>query len=116
MNHPARSLCALILATTAWPTMAADFYWNCTTPAGIEYADANKCDKGDAGVKVMRGEPPACKPMPAYCASFDYGVIESTARAQAIEQFMRRKECAFLARSPATCVAQDRTTQPTLPK
>ncbi len=98
--------------------MAKDFYWNCTAADGIKYADANQCDKGDTGVRVMKGglaadgqggNPAAgsvtvarnaCQAVPAYCALPDYGVADATARTQAITHFMRQKECAFLQRFP----------------
>lgn len=122
---------ALLLCTPTWPAFAAaDFFWNCTTPDGIKYADASKCDKGDTAVKVMKvnntpaasvqtspvltaagadGEQPVgintgvCPTNPAFCKRPDYGVTEGTARTQAIQQFMRAKECDFMQRFPQRC-------------
>lgn len=122
---------ALLLCTPAWPTFAAaDFFWNCTTPDGIKYADASKCDKGDTAVKVMKGnnhpaasvqtarvqaadgadgEQPlgintgVCPTNPAYCTQPNYGVTGGSARTQAIQQFMREKECDFMQRFPQRC-------------
>ncbi len=110
---------ALLLSATAWPAFAAaDFFWNCTTPDGIKYADASKCDKGDAAVKVMKGNKPAanddgerpvglntgvCPANPAYCTQANYGVTEGSPRTQAILQFMRGKECDFMKRFPERC-------------
>ena len=113
-----RLICALIFACVTGAAAAKDFYWNCTTADGIKYADANQCDKGDTGVRVMRaglgagatGANPAdgtvsitrnaCQAVPAYCAQADYGVVNAATRMQAITHFMRQKECAFLQRFP----------------
>ena len=122
---------ALLLCAPTWPAFAAaDFFWNCTTPDGIKYADASKCDKGDTAVKMMKGnnhpaasvqtarvqaatsadgEQPlgintgVCPTNPAYCTRSDYGVSEGSARTQAIQQFMRAKECDFMQRFPQRC-------------
>lgn len=122
---------ALLLCAPAWPAFAAaDFFWNCTTPDGIKYADASQCDKGDTAVKVMKGNhnPAAsaqttqvqaaasadvqlpqgmntgvCPSNPAYCTRPDYGVTGGSPRTQAIQQFMRAKECEFMQRFPQRC-------------
>jgi len=129
MGFNQRLVCALFLAAIAGPAAAKDFYWNCTTADGIKYADANQCDKGDTGVRVMKtglpgddqgGNPAAgslavtrnaCQSVPAYCAQPDYGVADATTRTQAIAHFMRQKECAFLQRFPPpshpSCVRPD---------
>lgn len=122
---------ALLLLTTAWPAFAAaDYFWNCTTPDGIKYADASRCDKGDTAVKVMKGKNTAasaqtpmvqasasddgerpvglntgvCPADPAYCTRPNYGATEGSPRSQAIQQFMRAKECDFMQRFPGRCV------------
>ena len=118
MGFHQRLVCALCFAALAGAAAAKDFYWNCTTADGIKYADANQCDKGDTGVRVMRaglaadatGANPAagavavtrsaCQVVPAYCAQPDYGVADAATRTQAITHFMRQKECAFLQRFP----------------
>lgn len=131
MNLSRSSALALLLmcAAAAPAFAAADFFWNCTTPDGIKYADASKCDKGDTAVKVSKtqssaptassalvrsaaqdeGERPvgmhtgACPTNPAYCTLPNYGVTEGTPRAQAIQQFMRTRECDFMQRFPQRC-------------
>lgn len=118
MGFHQRLVCALCLAAIAGAATAKDFYWNCTTADGIKYADANQCDKGDTGVRIMRavlaadgtGANPAggtvavtrnaCQTVPPYCAQPDYGVANASTRTQAISHFMRQKECAFLQRFP----------------
>lgn len=122
---------ALLLGATTWPAFSAtDFFWNCTTPDGIKYADATRCDKGDTAVKVMKGNNPGasaqttlvqaaagddgergigintgvCPANLAYCKRPDYGVTEGSPRTQAIQQFMRAKECDFMQRFPQRCV------------
>ena len=127
----ARLVFALLLFVTTWPAFAAaDFFWNCTTPYGIKYADATKCDKGDTAVKVMKDIKPAasaqtsfvqvaarddgerpvamntgvCPANLAYCKRPDYGVTEGSPRTQAIQQFMRARECDFMQRFPQRCV------------
>lgn len=131
MNLALRLASTLLLTATTWPAFAAaDFFWNCTTPDGIKYADASKCDKGDTSVKVMKGKKSAaltqtvlvqatagddvespmrlntgvCPTNPAYCKRPDYGVTEGLPRTQAIQQFMREKECDFMQRYPGRCV------------
>ncbi len=131
MNLAHRVAFALVLTSTAWPAFAAaDHFWNCTTPDGIKYADASKCDKGDTAVKVMKGNNPGasaqttltqaaageegerpvglntgvCPSNPAYCTRPNYGVTEGSPRTQAIQQFMREKECDFMKRFPQRCV------------
>ena len=127
MNFARRAALALVIAAAAWPAFAADYFWNCTTPDGIKYADASKCDKGDAAVKVMKGgnatsaQPPlvqaspseekleglnpgVCPTNPGYCTLPDYGVTDASPRAQAISQFMRKKECGFMRKFPERCV------------
>ncbi len=131
MNLALRLAFTLLLSAITWPAFAAtDFFWNCTTPGGIKYADASKCDKGDTAVKVMKGtKSPAsaqtsfvqvaagddgerpmgintgvCPTNPAYCKRPDYGVTEGSLRTQAIQQFMREKECNFMQRFPERCV------------
>lgn len=122
-----RFACTLLLAAIAWPTSAKDFYWNCTTAAGTQYADATQCDKGDTGIQVMKGRPSvqekpttrssapapattaqtlptACQAVPAYCDRPDFGVVDASERAQTITQFMRRKECEFFWKFPPRCV------------
>ncbi len=55
-----RVLFSLVCLMAAWPAVAADFYWSCTTPVGTRYADATQCDKGDTAIKVMKdGAAPA---------------------------------------------------------
>lgn len=126
MNLARRVAFALILTSTAWPALAADYFWNCTTPDGIKYADATQCDKGDTAVKVMKGgqaapapTPPVqaartettpdelnhgvCPSNPADCTRPNYGVADTSPRAQAITQFLRKKECEFLLRFPERC-------------
>lgn len=130
MNLAARCIAlALSLATTAGPALAAsDYFWNCTTPEGIKYADATQCDKGDTAVKVIKGSPaaPAPAPMvqlaqqaepqpealntggvcpsnPSDCGRPNYGVAEGSARTHAIALFMRKKQCEFLKRFPERC-------------
>ena len=118
----------LVLATTAWPAFAAtDYFWNCTTPDGIKYADASQCDKGDTAVKVTKGRPAAsaqtpmvqsaeqteprpdglnagvCPANPNYCTRPNFGVTEGSPRTQAIAQFMRKRECEFMKRFPERC-------------
>ena len=119
---------ALVLACAAWPALAStDHFWNCTTPNGIKYADASRCDKGDAAVKVMKGKHSGstqtalvqatqaeermeglntgvCPMNPGYCTRPNYGVTEGSPRAQAITQFMRRRECEFMRRFPERCI------------
>lgn len=96
MTIARRAAFALILVTTTWPAFAADYFWNCTTPDGIKYADASKCDKGDSAVKVLKGSnassaqtsmvqatqdgerieglnPGACPTNPGYCTQPNYG-------------------------------------------
>ena len=119
MGFHQRVVCVLFLAAIGGAASAKDFYWNCTTADGLKYADASQCDKGDAGVKVVKGtlptranDPlaapaPGCPAVPAYCAQPDYGVADTSARAQAITHFMRQKECAFLLRFPQRCVRPD---------
>jgi hypothetical protein len=128
MKIARRAAIALLLLTAAWPSVAADYFWNCTTPDGIKYADASKCDKGDSAVKVMKSdhsttaqsamvpassdnETPngthtagACPADPAYCKRPQYGVTEGSPRTQAIMQFMRERECDFMQRFPARCI------------
>jgi hypothetical protein len=122
MNLARQIAFTLMLATTAWPTFAAtDHFWNCTTPDGIKYADASRCDKGDTAVKVMKGSDAAtartpheekleslntgvCPANPGYCTRPNYGVTEGSPRAQAIAQFMRKRECDFMNRFPGRCV------------
>ena len=122
MGFNQRLVCALFFAAIAGSAAAKDFYWNCTTADGIKYADATQCDKGDAGVRVMKaglpaddkgGKPAAgsvgvtrngCQTVPAYCAQPDYGVANTATRTQAITHFMRQKECAFLLRFPPRCL------------
>ena len=128
MNLARQIVLALLLAAATWPAVAAtDFFWNCTTPVGIKYADASKCDKGDTAVKVMKGRnaasaqarmvqatqddermeglnPGACPTNPGYCTRADYGVSQGSPRAQAIAQFMRKRECDFMHRFPQRCV------------
>ena len=121
---------ALLLGATTWPAFAAaDFFWNCATPDGIKYADASKCDKGDTAVKMMKGNNPGasaqtgfvqaaagdggerpvgintgvCPTNPDYCTRSNYGVTEGSPRSQAIQQFMREKECDFAKRFPQRC-------------
>lgn len=118
---------ALVLANAAWPALAStDHFWNCTTPNGIKYADASRCDKGDAAVKVMKGNHSGstqtalvqatqadekmegmntgvCPLNPDYCTRPNYGVTEGSPRALAITQFMRRRECDFMRRFPERC-------------
>ncbi|MES2582071.1 MAG: hypothetical protein V4627_05095 [Pseudomonadota bacterium] len=130
MNLTRHAALALLLSSLAWPAFAAtDFFWNCTTPDGIKYADASKCDKGDTAVKVMKGdksgasaqtalvqaaageesERPAgmntgvCPTNPAYCTLQNYGVTTGSPRTQAIQQFMRARECDFMQRFPERC-------------
>ena len=126
MNIARSVAIALVLAATAWPAFAADYFWNCTTPDGIKYADASQCDKGDIAVKVMKGNNPApaqtglvqstqseervaglstgvCPANPDYCMRPDYGVTEGSPRAQAITQFMRQRQCDFMRRFPERC-------------
>ena len=131
MTHAPRLALAQLLCATTWPVFAAtDFFWNCTTPDGIKYADASKCDKGDTAVKVMKGnnnpaasaqtalvhaatgadtEQPlgtntgVCPTNPAYCTQPNYGITEGSPRTQAIQQFMRAKECDFMQRFPQRC-------------
>jgi hypothetical protein len=127
MNFVCRATVALVLTTAAWPTFAADYFWNCTTPDGIKYADASKCDKGDAAVKMMKGDnakpglsvvaqpaQPAdamsekvdvgvCPEDPGYCSQPNFGIAEGAPRAQAIAQFMRKRACEFKQRFPARC-------------
>ncbi len=118
MGFNQRLVCALFFAAIAGAATAKDFYWNCSTTDGIKYADAQQCDKGDTGVRVMKGGLPAddkgsnpgagsvavtrnaCPTVPAYCAQADYGAADASTRTQAITHFMRRKECAFLQRFP----------------
>lgn len=127
MTIARRAALTLILVTAAWPVFAADYFWNCTTPDGIKYADASKCDKGDSAVKVMKGSnassaqtsmvqatqdgerieglnPGACPINPGYCTRPNYGVTDGTPRAQAVTQFMRKRECDFMKRFPQRCV------------
>ncbi len=116
MGFNQRLVCALFLAAVTGAAFAKDFYWNCTTADAIKYADANQCDKGDTGVRVMKAgltadaagpgtvTRNACQAVPAYCALPDYGVANAATRAQAIAHFMRRKECAFLQRFPSRCL------------
>jgi hypothetical protein len=128
MNLARHVAFALVLATAAWPTFAAkDHFWNCTTADGIKYADASKCDKGDAAVKVMKGNHSGstqtamvqatqaeekveglntgvCPTNPAYCTRPNYGVTEGSPRTQAIVQFLRKRECDFMRRFPERCV------------
>lgn len=130
MTLAPRLALALLLSATTWPAFAAaDFFWNCTTPDGIKYADASKCDKGDTAVKMMKGNKPSasaqtslvqaaagddgetstrfntgvCPTNPAYCTRPNYGVTEGSPRTQAIQQFMREKECDFMQRFPQRC-------------
>ncbi len=130
MNLVPRLALALLLSATTWPAFAAaDYFWNCTTPDGIKYADASKCDKGDTAVKVMKGNSTAasaqtpmvqavtgdngespvgintgvCPADPAYCSRPNYGVTEGSSRSQAIQQFMRARECNFAQRFPQRC-------------
>jgi len=130
MNLACRVTFALVFATTAWPALATDYFWNCTKPDGIKYADASQCDKGDTAVKVMKGSqavpgttpsvqttpadtrpdggnPDAgiCPANPANCQRPDYGVTEGSPRTQAIMQFMRKKQCDFLKKFPQRCAA-----------
>ena len=130
MNHASRITVMLVLAAAAWPTFAADYFWNCTKPDGIKYADATQCDKGDTAVKVMKGahaapgtmpsvpsapaeatldnnnpEAGVCPTNPANCQRPDYGVTEASPRALAITQFMRKKQCEFLKKFPQRCAA-----------
>lgn len=131
MNLARRIALALLLYATIWPAFAAaDFFWNCTTPNGTKYADASKCDKGDAAVKVTKGSntafaqtsmvhaardeeriegmnPGACPTNPGYCTRPNYGVTEGSPRTQAIAQFMRKKECDFMHRFPQRCAKLD---------
>lgn len=129
MGFNQRLVCALFFAAIAGSAAAKDFYWNCTTADGIKYADATQCDKGDTGVRVMKGglaadgtggnpgvgsvavTRNACQAVPTYCAQADYGVADASSRAQAITHFMRQKECAFLQRFPPPshprCVRSD---------
>ena len=128
MNLARCAAIALVLTAAAWPTFAADNFWNCTTPDGIKYADANKCDKGDTAVKMVKGSNTkpnpgqmvqsaqedagtpynhttgVCPTNPDYCALPDYGVTDGTPRAQAIAQFMRKRACDFKQRFPNRCV------------
>ena len=128
MNLARHIAFALVLATAALPTFAAtDYFWNCTTADGIKYADASKCDKGDAAVKVMKGNHSGstqtalvqatqteetveglntgvCPTNPAYCTRLNYGVTEGSPRTQAIVQFLRKRECDFMRRFPERCV------------
>lgn len=126
MNLARSVVIALILTATAWPAFAADYFWNCTTPDGIKYADASQCDKGDTAVKVMKGNNAApaqaalvqstqseerveglntgvCPTNPGYCTWPNYGVTEGSPRAQAITQFMRKRACDFVNRFPERC-------------
>jgi hypothetical protein len=132
MNNSRGSVLALLLLVCAAASpafAAADFFWNCTTPDGIKYADASKCDKGDTAVKVLKGQGAAatassalvrtaseddgerpvglhtgvCPSNAAYCSLPNYGVTEGTPRTQAIQQFMRAKECDFMQRFPQRC-------------
>lgn len=110
-----RVVSSLAVAVVAWPALAADFYWSCTTPVGSRYADATRCDVGDVGVKVMKDgaasadgfaytNPLAvCPQNPAVCKLPDFDVKEGTPRAQAITRFMRQKECELLQRFPKRC-------------
>lgn len=128
MNLARCAAIALVLTAAAWPAFAADYFWNCTTPDGIRYADANKCDKGDTAVKMVKGNStkpnpgqmvqPAqadaatpvshatgvCPTNPDYCTLPDYGVTDGTPRDQAIAQFMRKRACDFKQRFPNRCV------------
>jgi hypothetical protein len=129
MNLACRATLVLMLATFTWPaTAATDYFWNCTTPDGIKYADASQCDKGDKAVKVMKGNRQAtathapmvqaaqqddalaglpttgvCPANPAYCTRPDYGVIDGSPRTVAIAQFMRKRACDFMHRFPDRC-------------
>ena len=128
MNIALRLALALLICGTTWPAFAAaDFFWNCTTPDGIKYADATKCDKGDTAVKTMKGETAkpglpnmvqsspqdntnsdgfstdVCPADPAYCSQPHYGITEGAPRAQAISQFMRKRACDFRQRFPDRC-------------
>ena len=131
MTLARRATLTWILAACTWPAAAAtDYFWNCTTPDGIKYADANKCDKGDTAVRVMKSgdtasaqsalvqstpteekleglNPGACPINPGYCTRPNYGVTEGSARAQAVTQFMRKKECDFMQRFPERCNKPD---------
>lgn len=130
MNLARRAAFALAFLTSAWPTFAADYFWNCTTPDGIKYADASKCDRGDAAVRMMKGNnaAPAQTPMvqaaegdekleglhtgacpvnPGYCTRPNYGVTEGSSRTQAIVQFMRKRECDFMRKFPERCDKPD---------
>ena len=122
MGFNQRLVCALFFAAIAGSAAAKDSYWNCTTADGIKYADATQCDKGDTGVRVMKGglsgddkgANPACgslavtrngcQAVPAYCAQPEYGVANAATRTQAITHFMRQRECAFLQRFPPRCL------------
>lgn len=123
MNLAHRITVVLVLASTAWPSVATEYFWNCTKPNGIKYADATRCDRGDTALKVMKGEqktltqaksadaklynsytdPDVCPKSLAYCVQPDYGVAETSPRAQAIAQFMRKKQCEFSTKFPGRC-------------
>ena len=133
MKLCSRVIFCLALAASPWPSMAADFYWSCTTAVGARYVDATQCDKGDVAVKVMKqgaqtqaaaegaasitkptvapraggvaaaGPVAVCPKDPSVCKRADYDVTEGSPRAQAITRFMRQKECEFLQRFPSRC-------------
>ena len=127
MNLARRAALVLVLTAAAWPAFAADYFWNCTTPDGIKYADATKCDKGDNAAKVLKGTNAktsgapmvmaaqetifmpdnhatgVCPTNPDYCSQPDYGITEGEPRAQAIAQFMRKRACDFKQRFPNRC-------------
>ena len=127
MNLARRAALALVLTAAAWPTFAADYFWNCTTPEGIRYADASKCDKGDSATKVFKDNNAkssampmvlaaqettlasdyhatgVCPTNPDYCSQPDYGINEGEPRGQAIAQFMRKRACDFKQRFPNRC-------------
>jgi hypothetical protein len=108
MNLAHRVTLTLVLTASAWQVLAAsDYFWNCTIPEGIKYADATQCDKGDSAVKVMKSSAAdpiatptvqaAAQPIskedrlvtgvcPAnrdYCAQPNYGVSDGSPRSQA---------------------------------
>ncbi len=139
MNPAYRVILTLVLAAGTWPAGAAtDYFWNCTQPNGIKYADATRCDKGDTSAKMMKGQSGfaagqaqmvqmvrgvqmdqqlealpdgtnsrVCPTNRAYCALPDNGATEGSPRAQAITQFMRKKQCEFMRRFPERCTHPD---------
>jgi hypothetical protein len=124
MNITLRATIVLAICTTAYSAFAADHFWSCTTPVGVQYADATKCDKGDSATKRMKIDQAAslqepmtqtnqqvltavCPVNPADCSLQDYGAQETSHRTQAIIQFMHKKQCEFAHRFPQRCAGRN---------